>query len=141
MRQAMDPRAITLAQLEFEEFNEQVCTRGRSRILDPGERRLAFPEFPTGPLVRLPKAGQSWLGMLPLNWAARPARGGLRLDETKPDGPGGHLCPRGEAELSDRPLFGVRLFIAQTCGSTSSSVDAISTNGDQDMKRLHAIGA
>lgn len=69
----MDPRAITLAQLDFAEFNEQVRTRGRNRLLNPGERRLALPEFPTGALVRLCTAARSWVGMLLLNWAVRPA--------------------------------------------------------------------
>src|SRR5436190_52091 len=73
-RQAMDPRAITLAQLDFEEFNEQVRTRGRSRMLAPGERRLAWPEFPMRAFVRLHTAARSWIDMLRLNWAVRPAR-------------------------------------------------------------------
>jgi hypothetical protein len=69
----MDPRAITLAQLDFEEFNEQMRTRGRSRTLDPGKRRLALPEFPTRAFARLHAAALSWVGMLRLNPAVRPA--------------------------------------------------------------------
>lgn len=69
----MDPRAITLAQLDFEEFNQQVRTRGRRRLLNPGERRLALPEFPTRAFVRLYTAARSRVGMLRLNLAVRPA--------------------------------------------------------------------
>ena len=67
----MDPRAITLAQLEFEEINQQVRLRGRSRMLDPHERHLAFPEFPTRTLIRMHTSARSWIGMLRVNWVGR----------------------------------------------------------------------
>jgi hypothetical protein len=70
----MDPRAISLAQLDFEEFNEQLRTRGRSRLLDPRERRLALPEFPMRAFVRLHSSAQMWIDTLRLNWALRRAR-------------------------------------------------------------------
>ena len=67
----MDPRAITLAQLEFEEFNQHMRVRGRSRMLDPHERHLAFPEFSMRTLIRMHTSARSWIGTLRVNRVGR----------------------------------------------------------------------
>jgi hypothetical protein len=66
----MDPRAITLAQLEFEAFNEQVRVRPRSRLNSGRQRPVANPSFPTQPLVRGVASIRSWTGFPHLRWLA-----------------------------------------------------------------------
>jgi hypothetical protein len=70
----MDPRAITLAQLDFEELNEHVRVRGRSRMHDRRQRHLAFPKVLTGTIVRIHTSARSWIGVLRLDWVGRLGR-------------------------------------------------------------------
>jgi hypothetical protein len=49
----MDPRAIDLALLDFEQFNESSRRAGKSRLLDPRERRIRLPRIPVGPIAQL----------------------------------------------------------------------------------------
>jgi hypothetical protein len=42
----MDPRAIDLALLDFKHFNESTSRAGKSRLLDPRERRIRLPRIP-----------------------------------------------------------------------------------------------
>lgn len=48
----MDFQARNLAILDFQEFNESVRTRGRSRMHDPRELHFAFPQLPIQALAR-----------------------------------------------------------------------------------------
>lgn len=70
----MDPRAITLAQLDFAEFNEQIRVRGRSRRCGSLDRRVTTPQFPPQTIVRVLASGRSWISSLRVNSAARLGR-------------------------------------------------------------------
>jgi hypothetical protein len=49
----MDPRAIDLALLDFEHFNESSRRAGKSSLLDPRERRIRLPHIPIGVIAGL----------------------------------------------------------------------------------------
>ena len=113
----MDPRAITLAQLEFKAFNDQVRVRPRSRFTSGRPRSVTIPSLLTGRWraawlqysPQRPPRGCAWLAVSVGGPSDAPDRSrerirGLGRDQAMSDGPRGHLRPRFEPELSENIL-------------------------------------